>query len=143
MPLRMQGRPLGGPYGGPRPPCHAPYVSVQRPFPKSLRRQLRRQLRVPVLTVYGYPAVGAIAASHPSWYLDDAVGIPMVGVDLLPVEPDTRRPVEIPWEALSYAGIGISGRSLAVDIVGGAGRARLSEGLYYTEDVGSVDPNGM
>ncbi len=123
--------------------CHAAYVSIQRPFPKRLRRQLRRLLRVSVLTVYGYPAAGAIAASHPSWYLDDAVGIPMTGVDLLPLEPDTRRTVEIPWEALSYAGIGVSGRSLAVEIVGGTRPAGLIEGLYYTGDVGSVDPNGM
>lgn len=124
--------------------CKATYVSVQRAFPKRLRRQLRRLLRTPVLTIYGYPATGAIAASHPSWYLNEAIGIPMTGVDLAPVQPETRQPVETAWEFLTHAGIGVRTRALAVEIAGAIGvPGFIEEGLWYSGDLGSMDANGM
>lgn len=124
--------------------CRSVYVSVQRPFPKRLRRHVRRLLRLPVLTVFGYAETFAIAASHDSWYLDEPVGIPMTSVDLLPVNPETMQPVEIPWEVLSYAGIGVSGNATAVEIQDGDDPpVMVEEGIVYTGELGSVDGNGM
>ena len=124
--------------------CAAVYVTVTGAFPKRLRRQLRRLLRVPVLTVYGYAATGAIAASHPSWYLDDAVGIPMTGVDPVPLDPETGGPVEPPWQLLAHAGIGVRTKALAVDIAATSnGRGFIDKGLFYTGDLGVMDGNGM
>lgn len=124
--------------------CAAVLITLTEALPKQLRRRLRRLLRVPVLTVYGYPATGAIAASHPSWYLDDAVGIPMTGVDLLPIDPETRSLVEAPWEVLAYAGIGVRSRALATDIAATDHRRTFIEkDLFYTGDLGVVDANGM
>jgi len=119
-------------------------VGVTGPFPKAQRRRWRRALGVPVLTAYGYAATGLIAASHPSWYLDDAVGIPMTGVDLIPIDPQSAAPLDAPWEALTYAGIGVRTRALAVRLEGQGPYPGLVEpDLFYTGDQGWIDPNGM
>ncbi len=119
-------------------------VGVDGPFPKALRRRWRRVLGVPVLTAYGYAATGLVAASHPSWYLDDAVGIPMTGVDLVPIDPYSASPIEAPWEVLTYAGIGVKTRALAARIEGeGPYPGLLRSDLFYTGQQGWVDPNGM
>jgi len=119
-------------------------LSVGSVWPKSLRRRLRRRLGVHVLTVYGYGATGLIAASHPSWYLDDAVGIPMTGVDLVPIDPATSQPLDVPWEALSYAGIGVKSRALAPKLEGRLPYpGTLEDDLFYTGDQGCLDLNGM
>lgn len=124
--------------------CQLVYVSVRRPLPRRLRRHLHRLLGAHILTIYGYPATSAIAAAHPSWYLEDAIGIPMTGVDLVPVDPDSLRAVEAPWELLTHAGIGVRARALAVETAGSVpGPGFIEEGLWYTGDIGSVDANGM
>ncbi len=123
--------------------CRGAYISVHRAPPRRLRRSLRRILRVHILTLYGHPATGVIAAAHPSWYLEEAIGIPMTGVDLVAVEPESRRAVDTPWELLAYAGIGAKTRAAAVNFVGGDRAGLIEEGLFYTGDLGLVDANGM
>lgn len=120
------------------------FVTTQGHFPRHLRRALRHRLRAPVLTVYGFPECGAVAASHPTWYLDDAAGIPMVGVDVLALDPATGQPSEIPWSALSYAGIGAKTQSVAINRrTGLAGGSSEAEQWYATGGHGLLDANGM
>jgi acyl-CoA synthetase (AMP-forming)/AMP-acid ligase II len=119
-------------------------MGVEGPVAKAQRRRWRRLLGTHVLTAYGFAATGVIAASHPSWYLDEAVGIPMTGVDLIPIDPASRAPVEAPWEVLTYAGIGVRTRALAPRIEGeGPYYGLIAPDLFYTGRQGWMDPNGM
>jgi acyl-CoA synthetase (AMP-forming)/AMP-acid ligase II len=112
---------------------------------KHVRRALRHRLRAHVLSVYGYPECGPIAASHASWYLDDSVGIPMVGVDLLALNPETGQPSLLPWPVLSYAGIGAKTQSVATNRRTAPAAEMLSADApwYVTGDHGILDSNGM
>lgn len=120
------------------------FVTTTGPFPRYLRRALRHRLRTHVLTVYGFPECGPVAASHPSWYLDDAVGIPMVGVDLLALDPATSQPSELPWSVLSYASIGAKTQAVATNCrTGLASGSADAEQWYVTGAHGILDANGM
>ena len=122
------------------------YVSVSRTLPTHLRRALRRRLRTHVLAVHGYPDCGPISADHASWYLDDSVGIPMVGVDILALNPATDQLSELPWPVLSYAGIGVSSQAIATNRLQLAAHgtpAADTPRLYVTGDHGLLDSNGM
>lgn len=121
------------------------FLTTTAAFPKRIRRALRRQLRTAVLTIYGYPETGPIAAAHPSWYLDEAVGIPMTGVDIIPLNPRTGRPIAPPWELLSYAGIGVRtyARATNVQTCEEEGAEGVDNRCYNTGTIGVVDANGM
>lgn len=120
------------------------FVTTSGPYPPHLRRALRHRLRSHVLTVYGFAECGPIAAGHPSWYLDDAVGIPMVGVDVLALNPTTGQPSELPWSVLSYAALGAKTQAVATNR-----RSALADGggeggeWYATGAHGLLDANGM
>lgn len=121
------------------------FLTTTTAFPKRVRRALRRSWRTAVLTVYGYPETGAIAAAHPSWYLDEAVGIPMTGVDIIALNPRTGRPIEPPWELLSYAGIGVRTYARATNLQSceEEGAEGVDNRCYNTGTVGVIDANGM
>lgn len=120
------------------------FVTTHGPYPRHLRRALRHRLRAHVLTVYGFAECGAIAASHPTWYLDDAAGIPMVGVDVLALDPATGQPSELPWSVLSYAGIGAKTQAVATNRrTGLADGSTGTDQWYVTGAHGILDANGM
>ena len=121
------------------------FVTTTAAFPKHLRRSLRRLLRVPILTVYGYPETGPIAAAHPSWHVDEAVGIPMTGADLVALNPRSGRAVETPWDLLTYAHIGVQTSALATNVGAAAdeGAERIDTRCYNTRTPGVIDANGM
>lgn len=120
-------------------------VTTTAAFPKRVRRSLRRLLRVPILTVYGYPETGPIAAAHPSWHVDEAVGIPMTGTDLVPLNPHSGRAVETPWDLLAYAHVGAQTNALATNVGAAAadGADRIDTRCYNTRTPGVIDANGM
>ncbi|MGH7893238.1 MAG: AMP-binding protein, partial [Candidatus Binatia bacterium] len=51
-------------------------LGIETAFSVSRRRRLSRRLRAPILTVFGRNDLGPVLASHPTWFLDDAAGIP-------------------------------------------------------------------
>jgi hypothetical protein len=70
-------------------------LGIEGPFSPAHRRRLARRLGTPVLTVYGRNDLGPVLGSHPTWYLDDGVGIPLPNVDTRPLDPATNAELTI------------------------------------------------
>lgn len=120
-------------------------VSVPGHFRPRSRKLMRNWLRdVPVLTVFGFPEVGPVLASHPTWYLNDALGIPVSNVDLWPLNPVTGNPLLVPWEAIEYAEVGIKSPMMAVQFpISGTKEAEVRDGWLRSHLVAGMDPNGL
>jgi len=112
-------------------------VGVEGAFSLSRRRRLARRLGAPVLTVFGRSDVGALIASHPTWYLDDAVGIPLPNVDTRPLNPADGTPLNIGWDAVESAELGIKSAQAP------AGGTMVAENWIRTELVAEIDPTGL
>ncbi|MHB8245592.1 MAG: class I adenylate-forming enzyme family protein [Acidimicrobiales bacterium] len=119
----------------------AAVVAVDGPFDSEQRRRLSRMLGCPALTLFGLPETGPIFASHASWYIDEAVGIPVTNAHVVPADPRTGRPLSTLWELVESAMVTVSGPSLCVrwdDRTRWLGDGRLATGV-----IASSDPNGM
>lgn len=120
------------------------YVSVDEAMTARSRRRLSRQLRTPILTIIGTPATGPVAASPREWSIDEAVGIPFTGVDIVPID-DLGRPAEPPWHLINSAGVGVQS-SLLTDGFEIEGPRRTSELPGPVIDIGAdarMDANGF
>ena len=111
-------------------------VAIEEPFSVSRRSRLSRKLRGDVLTLLGRNDLGPILASHPSWFLSDAAGIPLPNVDIRPLDPTDGAPLNIGWEAVDSAEIGV--KSALAPVGGTAVGGWLRSGL-----IGQVDPTGF
>ncbi len=129
----LQDNPAGGRY--PRIEAGA-IVAVERPFSVSSRRRLSRHLGTPVLTLLGRNDLGPVLGSHPTWFLEEAVGIPLPNVDTRPLNPADGAPLNIGWDAVEYAEIGVKS---ALAPAGGT----AVQGWLRSEIVAAVDPTGL
>jgi acyl-CoA synthetase (AMP-forming)/AMP-acid ligase II len=119
-------------------------VGIEGPFSLSRRRRLARRLGTPVLTVLGRSDLGPLIASHPTWFLDDAVGIPLPNVDTRPLNPANGQPLNIGWDAVESAELGVksahapAGGTLVADnwIRTGLGAEIDPTGLYFLRERG-------
>lgn len=111
-------------------------LGIDGPFSAARRRKLARRLGTPVLTLYGRNDLGPALGTHPTWYLDDAVGIPLPNVDTRPLDPADGTELTIGWDAVEEAEIGVKS---ALAPAGG----ELSGTWLRTRLVGQVDPTGM
>ena len=123
-------------------------LSADRPFAAIDRRKARKALDVPILTMFGLAETGPILASHPSWYVDESVGIPVTNVEVQPANPETGEPLDTNWELLDYATMVIRGPQLMAGYEGPAAEderlsTRLEEGWFKTWALASFDANGM
>ena len=80
--------------------------------------------------------LGPVLGSHPTWYLDDAVGIPLPNVDTRPLDPADGSELTIGWDAVEEAEIGVKS---ALAPAGG----ELSGTWLRSRIVGQVDPTGL
>ncbi|MGH9037257.1 MAG: hypothetical protein ACRD0O_15975, partial [Acidimicrobiia bacterium] len=80
---------------------------ISRPFSAGRRRRLTRRLRTPVFTLFGRNDLGPTIGSHPTWYLDDAAGIPMPNVELKPLNPRDGSELTIGWDAVEEGEVGV------------------------------------
>lgn len=121
------------------------FVSVSGSFSPRSRKNLRIMLGdIPVLTVFGFPEAGPVLASHPTWYLNDSVGIPISNVDVWPINPETGNPLLVPWEAIEYAEVGIKSPMVAAGFQSLEDKeAQIKEGWLRSRMVASMDPNGI
>ncbi|HSL25336.1 MAG TPA: AMP-binding protein [Acidimicrobiia bacterium] len=130
--------------GGSDGPGEWIYVSVDSPIPVRKRRRLGRLLGAQVLTVFGTPATGPVAASPREWSIDEAVGTPITGVDLVPLD-ETRRPAEPPWHLLASARVGVKSSFFGpgMEFEGPAADRYSADGVLDTAAQGRVDANGL
>lgn len=121
------------------------YVSVHSPVPVRKRKRLGRLLGSPILTAFGTPATGPVAASPRSWFIEEAVGTPMTGVDLVPVDRPTGHVAEPPWPLLAYASVGVKSTFLAAEMVvqGSAPGQFVEPDVLDTGVTGRIDANGF
>jgi hypothetical protein len=112
-------------------------VGVEGPFSVSRRRRLARRLGTPVLTVLGRNDIGPVIASHPSWFLDDAVGIPLPNVDTRPLNPADGEPLNIGWDAVESAELGIKSAHAP------AGGTLVADNWIRTGITAEIDPTGL
>lgn len=111
-------------------------LGVEGPFSVSRRRYFSRRMRAPVLTLLGRNDTGPIIASHPTWFLDEAAGIPLPNVDTRPLNPTERTPLSIGWDVVEQAEIGVKS-----DLAPAGGT--IAEGWLQTGIIAEVDPTGL
>jgi len=111
-------------------------LGIEGPFSPARRRRLARRLGTPVLTLYGRNDLGPAIGSHPTWYLDDAIGIPLPNVDTRPLDPSDGAELTIGWDAVEEAEIGVK------SVLAPAG-GELSGTWLRTRMIGQVDPTGL
>lgn len=121
------------------------YVSVDTPFSARKRRRLGRLLDAQALSIFGTPGTGPVAASPRTWFIDEAVGTPMTGVDLYPVDHAAARLAAPPWPLLSSASLGVKSTFFTPEMtVEGAAPGRFVEdGVLDTGVASVIDANGF
>jgi hypothetical protein len=121
------------------------YISVDSPFSVRRRRRLGQLLGAQILTALGTPATGPVAGSPRTWLIDEAVGTPMTGVDLFPVDRTAGRLASPPWPLLASASVGVKSTFFApeISLEGTAPGRFISEGVLDTGVSGIIDANGF
>ena len=116
-------------------------LGIEGPFRVSRRRQLARRLGTAALAVLGRNDLGPVIASHPTWYLDAAAGIPLPNVDAQPLDPSDGRRLAIGWDAVEEAELGVksslapAGGELVNEWLRSRWRAHTDPtGLYFLAD---------
>jgi acyl-CoA synthetase (AMP-forming)/AMP-acid ligase II len=64
--------------------------------------------------MFGMAETGVVLASHPSWYLEESVGIPVPNMHVVAADPDTGQPISSMWELVDHAMVTAWSPSLAV-----------------------------
>jgi acyl-CoA synthetase (AMP-forming)/AMP-acid ligase II len=111
-------------------------VGIERPFSTSRRLRLGRRIRADVLTLLGRNDLGPIVGSHPAWFLNDAAGIPLPSVDLRPLNPTDGTPLNIGWEVVDSAELGVKS---ALAPAGGT----VVDGWLRSGLIAQIDPTGF
>lgn len=111
-------------------------VGVEEAFSPARRMRVGRRLRADILTLFGRSDLGPVLGSHPAWYLHDAAGIPLPNVDLRPLNPGNGEPLNIGWEVVDSAEIGVKS---ALAPAGGT----IISGWLRTGLAAQIDPTGF
>ncbi|MFQ5873034.1 MAG: AMP-binding protein [Dehalococcoidia bacterium] len=108
------------------------------------RRRWGNLLETAVLTVYGWAETGPVLCSHPTWYLEGAVGIQVSNADIWPLSPATGNPLQVSWDAMEYGEIGVRSPMTAVAYeTPEEASQRLRGGWLRTGTIATMDPNGL
>ncbi|MCC7366282.1 MAG: acyl--CoA ligase [Dehalococcoidia bacterium] len=121
----------------------AALLAVDGPFDPDQRRRVGKSLECPALTFWGTAETGPVFAAHPSWYLDESVGLPMTNAHVVPVEPRGGQPLPALWELVEMAEVTAFTPSLMTGYEGEDVTARFSGVCFRTGMMASSDANGM
>ncbi len=128
--------------------ARAVLLMVGGPFDPDERRAVAPVAGGTALTLFGMAETGVVLASHPSWYLEESVGIPVPNMHVVPADPDTGEPISSMWELVDQAMVTAWSPSLAVAgeaAEGADGRfaSRFAGRRFITGVLAASDPNGM
>ena len=116
-------------------------LSVDGMFDPDERRRVGRAFECPALTVWGMAETGPVLASHPSWYLDESIGIPVTNAQLIPSDPRSGAPIQTLWELVDSAEVTVWSPSVCCrEATEGSSWA---ENRFRTGMLASSDANGM
>ncbi len=107
------------------------------------RQRVEKSFRCPSLTMFGLAETGTIFASHPQWYLDESVGIPMTNAHVVPSDPRNGAPIQALWELVESAEVTVKGPMLMCGYEGGDNENHFINGRFRTGVIASSDANGM
>ena len=93
--------------------------------------------------MFGLAETGTIFASHPQWYLDESVGIPMTNAHVVPSDPRNGAPIQALWELVESAEVTVKGPMLMCGYEGGDNESHFVGGRFRTGVIASSDANGM
>ncbi len=114
-------------------------IGVEGVFSPDLRREISGFVGQ-ALTLYGMAESGPMLASHPTWFLDEATGIPLPNMNLNPADPDTNEIIDALWEFLDQAMILAYSPSLAIPQ---SDSSNYVGNHLVTGALAASDPNGM
>ncbi len=112
-------------------------AGVDGPFSPWRRRLFSRALGAPVLTVLGRNDLGPVLASHPEWFLPEAVGIHLSNVDTRPLDTAYGRPLALGWDVIEVAEVGVKSPMVP------QGAETVEEGWARTRLLAAIDPSGL
>lgn len=118
-------------------------LSTQGLFSPGDRQRVGKSFGTAALTMFGLAETGAIFVSHPQWYLDEAVGIPMTNAHVVPSDPRNGEPIQALWELVESAEVTVKGPALMCGYEGEDCEGRFIEGRFRTGVIASSDANGM
>jgi len=116
-------------------------LCTQGAFDPGDRQRIGKSFRCTTLTLFGLAETGAVFASHPQWYLDESVGIPITNAHVVPSDPRNGNPIQTLWELVESAEVTVKGPMLM-----GADEensANFTDGRFRTGVIASSDANGM
>ncbi len=117
-------------------------VTVDGPFDPDERSSVGASAGGGALTLFGMGEIGPVMAAHPSWFLDEPVGIPVPNMHVLPADPDTGEPIDVMWELLDHAMVSAWSPALALSGFS-PGPGAPAGRRFATGVLAASDPNGM
>lgn len=121
----------------------AALLSVDGPFDADQRRRVSKALECPALTFWGVPETGPVFAAHPSWYVDESVGLPMTNAHVVPSDPRSGHPIQALWELVEMAEVTVFSPSLITPAEGAPAAGHFIGNRLRTGMLASSDANGM
>lgn len=122
---------------------NAALLAVDGPFEPDQRRRVGKALECAALTFWGTAETGPVFASHPSWYIDESVGLPMTNAHVVPSDPRSGQPIQALWELVEMAEVTVFSPSLMTDREGPSATGRFADNRFRTGMMASSDANGM
>lgn len=107
------------------------------------RQRVGKSFRCPAITTFGLPETGLIFASHPQWYLDESVGIPITNAHVVPADPRTGTPISTLWELVESAEVTVAGPHVMCGYENEDAVDRFVDKRFRTGVIASSDANGM
>jgi len=129
----------------PRGTVEAVYLSLREAAaPRQYRRLANLFFPSPVLLAFGLPETGPVAAHHPTWFLEDSIGLPITNVDIWPLNPETGEPLDLAWEALEYGELGVKSPMVATGSLPEEAHGQRVRGDWMrTRRLVQLDANGF